>query len=84
MSCLRRGDGWLNFRRMNKWIVSDSEHLGGAPRVRDTRISVAQILECLAAGMTVADIADAYPSLTVEAIRGVLAELASQQELKAA
>jgi uncharacterized protein (DUF433 family) len=69
---------------MNKWIVADSEHLGGAPRVRDTRVSVAQILECLAAGMTVADIADAYPSLTVEAIRGVLAELASQQELKAA
>jgi len=69
---------------MKKWIVADAEHLGGAPRVRDTRIPVAQILECLAAGMSVDDIADAYPSLTVEAIRGVLAELASQQELKAA
>lgn len=69
---------------MKKWIAADAEHLGGAPRVRGTRISVAQILECLAAGMSVADMADAYPSLTVEAIRGVLSELASQQELKAA
>jgi uncharacterized protein (DUF433 family) len=69
---------------MKQWIVTDAEHLGGAPRVRDTRISVAQILECLAAGMSVDDIADAYPSLTAEAIRGVLAELARQQELQAA
>jgi uncharacterized protein (DUF433 family) len=27
------------------WIVSDPDHLGGNPRVRDTRIAVAMLLE---------------------------------------
>jgi uncharacterized protein (DUF433 family) len=48
--------------------------------VRNTRISVALILDSLAAGMTINDIVDAFPSLTGEAVRGVLAELARQQE----
>jgi uncharacterized protein (DUF433 family) len=65
---------------MKDWIVADPEHLGGSPRVRDTRISVALILESLAADMSVAEIVDAYPSLTEESVRGVLAELAQQQE----
>lgn len=65
---------------MKNWIVADPEHLGGSRRVRDTRISVVLILESLAAGMSVADIVDAYPSLTEESVRGVLAELAQQQE----
>jgi uncharacterized protein (DUF433 family) len=66
---------------MKRWIVSNPEHLGGAPRVRDTRISVALILESLAVGMSVEQIVDAYPSLTSDSIRGVLSELAQQQEL---
>ena len=65
---------------MNNWIVTDAEHLGGSPRVRGTRISVTLILESLAAGLSVADIVDAYPSLTEESVHGVLAELAHQQE----
>ncbi len=65
---------------MDNWIIADPEHLGGSPRVRGTRISVALILESLAAKMTVAEIVDAYPSLSDEAVRGVLAELAHQQE----
>jgi uncharacterized protein (DUF433 family) len=59
-----------------KWIVSDPEHLGGAPRVRGTRISVALLLELLACGMTIPEIVQEYPSLSEEAIRGVLEELA--------
>jgi uncharacterized protein (DUF433 family) len=58
------------------WIVSDADHLGGKPRVRDTRISVALLLEWLAAGMTIGEIAKEYPSLTEESICGVLEELA--------
>lgn len=65
---------------MKNWIVADPEHLGGSPRVRGTRISVALILECLAADMSVTEIVDAYPSLTAEAIHGVLKELARQNE----
>lgn len=59
-----------------KWIVSDPEHLGGKPRVCDTRIAVALLLEWLASGMTIAEIVKEYPSLTEEAIRGTLEELA--------
>lgn len=66
---------------MKQWVVSDPEHLGGSPRVRGTRIPVALILESLAVGMSIADIVDAYPSLTEEAVRGTLAELAHQNEL---
>lgn len=69
---------------MKKWIVADSEHLGGSPRVRDTRISVALILESLAAGMSINEIVDAYPSLTVESVRGALGELAHQKQLQPA
>ncbi len=69
---------------MKQWIVADPDHLGGSPRVRGTRISVALILESLAAGMSIAEIVDAYPSLTEESIRGTLNELAQQKELQAA
>jgi uncharacterized protein (DUF433 family) len=65
---------------MENWIVADPEHLGGSPRVRGTRISVAMILESLAAGMTIAEIVDAYPSLTEESVRGVLEELAHRKD----
>ena len=58
------------------WIVSDRDHLGGKPRVRDTRIAVALLLEWLASGMTISEIVAEYPSLTEEAIRGTLEELA--------
>jgi uncharacterized protein (DUF433 family) len=58
------------------WIVADADHLGGTPRVRDTRIGVAMLLEWLAAGMSIDEIVKEYPSLTEEAVRGTLEELA--------
>jgi len=61
-----------------KWIVSDSDHLGGKPRVQGTRISVVFLLECLASGMSVAEIVDAYPTLSENAVRGALRELAHE------
>jgi uncharacterized protein (DUF433 family) len=67
-----------------KWIISDREHLGGKPRVQGTRISIAFLLECLAAGMSVAEVVEAYPTLTEEAVRGVLRELAHEKEAAAA
>jgi uncharacterized protein (DUF433 family) len=73
-----------NTSAMKTWIVADADHLGGRPRIRDTRISVAQVLECLAAGMSINEIVDAYPSLTDEAVRGVLAELAKEHGQAAA
>jgi uncharacterized protein (DUF433 family) len=63
------------------WIVSDADHLGGKPRVRDTRIAVALVLEWLTAGMTIDEIVKEYPSLTKEAVRGTLEELAHSELL---
>ena len=67
-----------------KWIVSDKEHLGGKPRVKGTRISIAFLLDCLANGMSVAEILEAYPTLTESAVRGALHELAQEMEQAAA
>ncbi|MBI4203325.1 MAG: DUF433 domain-containing protein [Chloroflexi bacterium] len=64
-----------------KWIVTDPDHLGGAPRVRDTRISIALLLELLSTGMTIPEIVKEYPSLTEEAVRGALEELAHSELL---
>lgn len=70
-------------RRTVKWIVSDPEHLGGALRVRGTRISLAQLLELLASGMSINGIVKEYPSLSEDAIRGALTELAHSDLLTA-
>jgi uncharacterized protein (DUF433 family) len=61
---------------IKRWIVSDPQHLGGNPRVRGTRIPVSLVLESVAAGLSVSEIVDAYPSLTKEAVLGVLHEAA--------
>ena len=66
-----------------RWIQADPEHLGGKPRVRGTRIAVAFLLESLAAGMSISEIVEAYPTLTEEGVRGVLTELAESDELAA-
>ena len=65
------------------WIVSDPDHLAGKPRVRDTRIAVALLLEWMASGMTISEIVKEYPSLTEEAICGTLEELAHSDLLSA-
>jgi uncharacterized protein (DUF433 family) len=66
-----------------KWIVADAEHLGGKPRIAGTRISIAFLLESLAAGMTISEIVRAYPTLTEAAVRGALEELAHSKEFAA-
>ena len=66
------------------WIVADREHLGGKPRIAGTRISVELLLETLATGMTIADIVTEYPSLTEEAVKGTLEELAHSERVSAA
>jgi uncharacterized protein (DUF433 family) len=72
------------FMNDEKWIVSDKAHLGGKPRVQGTRISVAFLLECLASGMSVAEIVDAYPTLNEASVQGALLELAHEKEAGAA
>jgi uncharacterized protein (DUF433 family) len=43
-----------------RWIVADPQLLGGKLAIRGTRLSVSQILECLASGMSPADIDEAF------------------------
>jgi uncharacterized protein (DUF433 family) len=65
----------------NKWIVSDTDHLGGEPRIQGTRISVSFLLELLSTGMSIKDIVREYPSLSEEAVRGTLSELSESESL---
>ncbi|HXP84598.1 MAG TPA: DUF433 domain-containing protein [Bryobacteraceae bacterium] len=56
-----------------RWIIADSRWLGGKPAIRGTRLSVAQILECLGAGMTLEDINESFGGgVPPEAITEVL------------
>ncbi len=50
-------------------IVSDSKILGGKPIIKGTRISVEFILELVASGGSVAQIAESYPHLSIAAIQ---------------
>jgi len=65
------------------WIVADRDHLGGKPRVAGTRISIEFLLECLASGMTITEIVEEYPTLTEEAVKGALDELAHSDRIAA-
>ncbi len=60
-----------------RWIVTDPKIKGGKPVIAGTRIAVDLILEKLAAGETVADLLEAHPRLTEEAIRAALAYAAA-------
>jgi uncharacterized protein (DUF433 family) len=68
--------------RQYRWIIADPERLGGKPTVRGTRLSVAHILECLGAGMSIDEINESYGGgISPEAIQETLlvaAELADR------
>lgn len=55
-----------------QWIVQDKETLGGAPRVKGTRLSVSFVLDLLSSGVTPEEIADQFPPFPKEAIPEVL------------
>jgi uncharacterized protein (DUF433 family) len=58
-------------------VVSDPDVLHGQVRVRGTRVPVSVLLDCLAAGMTEAEIINEYPSVSVDGIRAAAAYGAS-------
>jgi uncharacterized protein (DUF433 family) len=63
-----------------RWIVADPQLLGGTLAIRGTRLSVSLILECLANGMSLADIdeafAHAFPHEAMPEVLQVASELA--------
>jgi uncharacterized protein (DUF433 family) len=54
-------------------ITSDPQVLHGQARVAGTRVTVSVVLDCLAAGMSEAEILAEYPSLTANGIRAAAA-----------
>lgn len=64
-------------------IKIDPEIRGGKPCIRGTRISVYDVLDYLAGGMTPEQILADFPSLTLDDIRAVLA-FAAERERKLA
>ena len=62
------------------WIVCDPKMLGGKLAIRGTRLSVSLILECLASGMTLANIdeifANGFPHEALPEVLSVASELA--------
>jgi len=65
--------GWENLITVTPGVRS------GKPCVRGTRITVQDVLEYLAAGMTEVQILADFPSLTSESIRAVLAFAAARE-----
>lgn len=60
----------LNVHQM---IVADLDVVSGQARIRGTRVPVTVVLDCLAAGMSEAEIVAAYSSLTIEGVRAAAA-----------
>ncbi|NUQ24568.1 MAG: DUF433 domain-containing protein [Saprospiraceae bacterium] len=52
-----------------KYIVSDSNILGGKPIIKGSRVSVQLILEWIADGASIEDIHKEFPNLPVVGIR---------------
>jgi uncharacterized protein (DUF433 family) len=63
----------------SKLITIDPAKRSGKPCIRDTRITVYDILDYLASGMTEAEITKDFPELTVEDIRASLAFAADRE-----
>jgi uncharacterized protein (DUF433 family) len=61
------------------FITIEPDKRGGKPCIRGLRITVDDILDYLAAGMTPSEIVGNFPDLTVEDIRAALAFAADRE-----
>jgi len=67
---------------MSEWrdlITVQPDKLGGKPCVRGMRISVADVLEYLASGMTMDQVLSDFPDLTREDVLACLAYAAARE-----
>jgi uncharacterized protein (DUF433 family) len=60
-------------------ITVDPNRRGGKPCIRDLRITVYDVLEYLAAGMSAEDIVRDFPELTVDDVRAALSFAAERE-----
>jgi len=61
-----------------KFITFEREKRSGQPCIRGMRITVRDVLEYLAGGMTVPELLADFPELTVDDVRACLSFAASQ------
>ena len=70
-----------------QWIVADPQLLGGRLAIRGTRLSVSLILECLAGGMSLPEIDEAFdrafPNEALPEVLKVAAELTNSVHVAA-
>ncbi|MEY2907385.1 MAG: hypothetical protein RLZZ408_1856 [Verrucomicrobiota bacterium] len=62
------------------YIVSDKSICGGQPVIRGTRVTLRTVLASLADGDSIEEILQAFPTLSNEAVRAVIAYAASSAE----
>jgi uncharacterized protein (DUF433 family) len=63
----------------SKFITTNAAIRGGKPCIRGTRITVSDVLEYLAGGMTEDELLHDFPDLTREAVRACLAFAAERE-----
>jgi len=61
-------------------IVIDSERRSGKPCIRDTRMTVGDVLEYLASGMTPEEIVSRFPQLEIEDIQACVKFTAEREK----
>ena len=61
-------------------ITVDPNQRGGKPCIRGMRITVYEVLDYLASGMSIEDVLNDFPYLTIEDIRAVLAYAADREK----
>lgn len=66
----------MDYRRL---ITIEPGKRGGKPCVRDLRITVTDVLEYLASGMSIEEILADFPDLTAEDVRACLAFAADRE-----
>lgn len=64
---------------MNALITIDPEKRSGKPCIRGLRITVYDVLDCLASGMTQADILQDFPDLTKADVQACLRYAADRE-----
>jgi uncharacterized protein (DUF433 family) len=62
-----------------KIITIEPDKRSGKPCIRGTRMTVTDVLECLAGGMTQEELLAEFPDLTAEDIRACLAFAADRE-----
>jgi uncharacterized protein (DUF433 family) len=65
-------------------ITTDPKKHGGRATIRDTRLTVQDVLDYLGSGMSVDEVLDDFPELTAEDIQASIAYAAEQMRNQAA